>query len=352
MARKPSLNWTKSLGQFTATIDGTFHRLGTDRTAAEQQFNFLMAKVDMGEPPQGNPLFADLAEQWLDHVQKNNDPDRYRHCRKRINEFLAFVGGRTKVKELRPSHVENWIAAKENVTKEGTKRLYKAIILACLNWAASGKVRLIARNPLRGKLELPEGGSRGSSASWTPEVFQLVLDNVNDRFADFLRAVAWTGARPSTIRKVEARHYRPALKLWDVEDLYSDRKSRKKYVKRIWLPPHAIEMVERLNQEHPTGPIFRNTHGTPFSGDGVTMMMFKLRRRLKKKGITLPEGLIVYGLRHNFATQFIVKHPDKIEYLRELLGHRDLQMIRKHYSQLFDEHSAMHGVLSGFNPVS
>lgn len=105
------------------------------------------------------------------------------------------------------------------------------MILACLNWAASGKVRLIASNPLRGKIDLPEGGSRGGDAVWTPEVFKIVTENVNDRFADFLRALAWTGARPSTDRRVEARHYRPHLKVWDVEDLYRGRVSKRKVVR-------------------------------------------------------------------------------------------------------------------------
>jgi integrase len=237
------------------------------------------------------------------------------------------------------------------VKSDGTRRLYKAMILACLNWAASGKARLIVSNPLRGKLDLPEGGSRGGNAVWTPEIFKIVTENVNQRFADFLRAVAWTGARPSTIRHVEARHYRPKLKLWDVEDLYRDRVSKRKYVKRVWLTPEMIEMVERLNKEWPEGPIFRGRSGQPYSGDVITMAMYKLRIRLKEKGIELPDGLIVYNLRHHFATQFIVKHPDKLEYLRELLGHKDLKMIRKHYSKLFDEHAAMHDVLKDFKPL-
>ena len=29
--RKPKLNWTKFLGQYTTTIEGKFHRLGTDK---------------------------------------------------------------------------------------------------------------------------------------------------------------------------------------------------------------------------------------------------------------------------------------------------------------------------------
>ena len=36
----------------------------------------------------------------------------------------------------------------------------------------------------------------------------------------------------------------------------------------------------------------------------------------------------------------------KFEYLRELLGHKDLKMIRKHYGHLFDESAALHGVLA------
>lgn len=344
---KPKLNWTKSLNQYACTIEGKLHRLGIDKADAEKQFAFLMNKADMFEPVRGNPTFAEIADAWLEHVQQTFDPERYRHCRDRLNEFIAFVGGGMKVKELRPRHVEDWVASKPTVTKDGTKRLYKAMILAALNWAAAAKNRLIAFNPLRGKLVLPEGGSRGGEAVWTPEIFKLVLANVNPNFGDLLRACAWTGARPSTIRRVEARHYAPHLRLWDVEDLYRNRTCKRKNVRRIWLNPQMIKLVERLNRLRPQGPIFVNTKGKPYSGDALTMMMTKLRLRLENKGIELPPGICVYGLRHSFATTFIKQHPDKLEYLRELLGHSSLKMIRKTYGHLFDEHAAMHSVLDG-----
>lgn len=346
--RKPKLNWTPFLEQYTTTIEGKFHRLGTDKDEAEKQFRFLLNKHDLAEPVTSSPTFGEVSEDWLLHVEKVHDRERLRMCRARVNDFLAFLGKDIRVRDLRPRHVEEWIRGKKDVHKDGTRRLYKAIILACLNWAASGKVRLIANNPLRGKLDLPEGESRGGEAVWKQETFKVVIENTNDRFADLLRALAWTGARPSTVRRVEARHYRPHLKVWDVEDLYRDRASKRKMVRRIWLSPQMVTLVERLNKEHPEGPIFRNTHGKPYSGDGVTMMMFKLRLRLKSRTppIELPASLSVYGLRHTFATQFIVQHPDKLEYLRELLGHKDLKMIRKHYGHLFDESAALHGVLA------
>ena len=74
--RKPKLNWTKSLEQYTTTIDGEFHRLGTDKAQAEQKFRFLLNKADLGEVVDKNPFFAHIADQWLDFVQKNHAPER------------------------------------------------------------------------------------------------------------------------------------------------------------------------------------------------------------------------------------------------------------------------------------
>lgn len=349
--RKPKVRWTPSLKQFTVTVGGKLHRLGTDKDAAAVQFQFLLHKHDLSEPATTNPTFADVADAWLEHVLQNHDPERYRLCKARLTEFVAFAGVNLKLRDLRPRHVEAWLKARPGATTPGTATLYKGMILAALNWAASKRVRLIAANPLRGLLELPEGRSRGGEAVWSPEVFQLVLANVNGRFAEYLRALAWTGARPSAVRRVEARHYRPDLKLWDIGDLVRDHSKKKAH--RIWLAPPMVEMVERLNAEHPTGPIFRNTQGNPYSGDVVTMTLFKLRRRLLRRTppVELPKGLCVYGLRHTFATAFIREHPDKLEYLRELLGHRDMKMIRKHYGHLYDQHHAMHSVLDSFSPV-
>ncbi len=345
--RPPRLNWTKSLGQYTTTINKKLHRLGADKTAAEQQFRFLLSKHDFQEPiATVNPTFAEIADRWLSHVEENCDPERYRLCKARLEEFVQLNGLGLRVRDLRPSHVESWLDSK-NELKAGTRRLYSAMILAALNWAASRKVRLISSNPLRGLLDLPEGGSRGGDIVWSQAVFKLVLRTVNQRFADYLRAVAWTGARPGTVRKVEARHYNASLKLWEVDELGRGKKK----ARRIWLSPEVVELTERLNSEFPEGPIFRNTRNAPYTGDVVTMMMYKTRLRLAKQGHSVPSNLCVYGLRHTFATNFIKQHPDKLEYLRELMGHKDMQMIRKHYGHLFDEHNALHKVLDKLKPL-
>ena len=208
---------------------------------------------------------------------------------------------------------------------------------------------MIAANPLKGRLELPEGASRGGEAVWPQEAFDLVVKESNPRYVDFLRALAWTGARPSTIRKIEAKHYNAHLKVWDTEEIYRGRLSRKKIVKRVWLNPDMVRMVERLNKEWPDGPIFRSVNGKPFPADANYLILYKLKERLKREGRALPEGISLYGLRHGWATRFLVEYPDKIEYLREMLGHKDTTMILRHYGHLIDQHKAMHGVLKDFS---
>jgi integrase len=349
--RKPTMNWTKSRKQYTVTVAGRFYLLGTDKEEAERQYRFLLNKHDLGEPVETNPTFSSVADQWLEHVRKDHDPERFRLCMARLEEFVLFVGENTKVRDLRPRHVEDWIASKTGVTKPGTIRQYKSIILAALNWAAGKKVRLIPSNPLKGLIELPEGESRGGDVVWPRKVYEMVVKHANRAFADVVRILAWTGARPSTICRVEARHYLPHLKLWDVEAMYRGRKSLVKYVKRIWLPPQAVALVERLNKLHPEGPIFRNSKGEPWSPQTLGVYMYQMQHKFKPtKGLDWPEqGVCLYGLRHTFATDFIKQFPDRIEYLRELLGHKDLKMIRQHYGHLYDEHAAIHNVLSGLS---
>ena len=97
----------------------------------------------------------------------------------------------------------------------GTERTYKAIILACLNWAADKKRgQLIAANPLRGLLELPEGGSRGAEVVWPKKTFDLILKVANPAFADVVRILAWTGACPtSTVTVLSVRLSPPRREL-------------------------------------------------------------------------------------------------------------------------------------------
>jgi integrase len=348
--RIPKLNWTECLGQYTTCIRGKRYRLGTDEDEAQQQFDFLMdqdGRIDEELDP--NPPFRHIADRWLDHVKQSFTPDRFRLCYARLKEFRDFIGRGTRIRELRPSHVESWLAAKPKTAKPGTQRLYKAMILAPLNWAAKAREKggggLIPRNPLKGQLKLPEGESRGGEALWTDKIYKQVLQHANPAFGNVVQILRWTGCRPNLVCKVTAKHYNAVTKTWDVADLY--RANSRKAIKRVWLPPQARELVLKLNGEHPEGPIFLNAFGKPWNPDAFQIYLYNMMHKfLETKDLKWPPGLCVYGLRHTFATDFIRQHPDKLEYLRELLGHKDLEMIRRHYGHLFDEHAAINDILA------
>ncbi len=344
--RKSKLNWTNSRDQYTATIAGTFYLLGKDKEEAEKKFRWCLNKNHLTEPIELNPTFASIADEWLEHVKNAYTSARYRICCCRISEFAQYVGEKMKVNDLKPSHFEAWLETKAPL-KPGTVRLYTGIILAALNWASSKKIRLIPSNPLKGMLELPEGGSRGGDVVWKKETFEMVLQVANKAFADVVRILAWTGARPNTICKVEAKHFIENLRIWDFSQKQTPHVNRKKHVKRIWLTDQAINLVKQLNEKHPVGPIFRNSKGEPWTPDSLGLYFYQLRHKFKEtKNLGWQPGICLYGLRHTFATSFIRDNPNKLLYLKELMGHKDLKMIMKHYGHLFDENDAVLEVLN------
>lgn len=351
--RPPKVNWTPYYNQYTVTINGELHRLGKDKEAAETQFKFLMRQADKGTFGDPNMAFCDVADAYLDHVQAHHVPERYRHCKERLQSFKDFVGEKMRAKDLRPKHVEDWLRPRQ--LKPGSQRLYKAIILACLNWAAKPRTKkggeLIHENPLRGQLHLPEGESRGKEAVWSDEVFQQVLRVANPAFGNLVKILAWTGARLTTVIRIEAGHYNPGQSRWDCEDLYRGR-SKKKYVRYVrLLSPEARQLVEELNEQHPEGPIFRNSFGKPWEPDAPQIYLFNLQTKFQhSRDLNWPKGLCLKGLRHTFAHHFLRRFPNDMEYLRVLLQHKDYKMILAHYGHMLDLDAHAFRRVEGFVP--
>lgn len=349
--RKPKVNWTPFYNQYTCTIAGVFHRLGKDEEEAEKQFKFLIRQAELEQTPDPNIAFADLADLYLDHVKENHTAERYRHCKERLQEFKDHIGGHVRARDLRPKHVESWIAKKE--LSQSSERLYKSIILSCLNWAAKPKSKgggeLIHENPLRGHLHLPAMESWGKEAVWTPESFEQVLRVSSTAFGNLVRILAWTGARITTVVQITAAHYNKRQSRWDCEDLARERGTKRvKYIRL--LNDEARELVERLNAEHPEGPIFRNAYGAPWDPDAPQIYMTNLKHKFKEtKKLKWQEGLAVSGLRHTFATRFLERYPNELEYLRVLLGHATYKMIFEHYGHLIDRDAAAFKRMEGFD---
>ena len=356
--RKPKLNFTECLGQWTTCIRGVRHRLGKDEKAAKETFEWLLIQDGQAEvQKEANPLLGDLFAAWQRHITSEGfHPSRLRLCKERLREFLKRMGLGARLSDLHPAHVDAWINAKHSKADKtkpvakGTQRQYASLLLACLNWCAKpvnlGGGELIPSNPLKGRVKLQRGGSRGEEAVWLPETFEQVCKVGHPNFVDAVKFLAWTGIRPSLLTRLEACHYNKDQKRFDV-DAITHRRKKLKYIR---LPDEAIAPVDKLVAKHPTGKLFRNAWGDPWKSDAMQIYLFEMiHKRIKTKDLKWQKGITIKGLRHSFATAFLRKHPDKIEYLRIILGHSDYKMIFKHYGKLVGQHQAIAETMSTFS---
>jgi hypothetical protein len=129
-----------------------------------------------------------------------------------------------------------------------------------------GGGELTVENPLRGRLKMPEGKSRGAEAVWASATFEQVLKVSNPAFADVVRMLAWTGSRPGLVSNLESKHCNKQHWRMDVEDFYNGCNStKKKYLKHLRLNQLAVDLVEEQVKKHPEGVMVPNAHGNPWS---------------------------------------------------------------------------------------
>jgi hypothetical protein len=50
-----------------------------------------MRQAELDRTPDANISFADVADRYLDHVEENHCPERYRHCKERLQEFKDLI---------------------------------------------------------------------------------------------------------------------------------------------------------------------------------------------------------------------------------------------------------------------
>ena len=95
----------------------------------------------------------------------------------------------------------------------------------------------------------------------------------------------------------------------------------------IYLDAVSRDVVQRLIRKFPTGAIFRNSQGKPWTEDALGGRF----RRLKKK-LGMPD-LCAYSLRHSYAHWALTNGVDS-HILSKLLGHVDGRMLHTRYGHV------------------
>ena len=94
----------------------------------------------------------------------------------------------------------------------------------------------------------------------------------------------------------------------------------------VWLTPSAQEITNRLVNERPEGPLFRNSFGKPWTKNSIAHAFQRLSAQVGFR-------VMAYHIRHTFATDALVAGVDPVT-VGVLMGHKDATMVARVYQHV------------------
>jgi integrase len=285
--------------------------LSEGEEAAWNRFNALTQPVDK---------VVEVVRRFLTHHNANSAPATHRFYSKALDAFCRHIAPTTRVADLRPYHVTQWIDAWKKPIGSNYKRNLIRAVKTCFRWAEDQEY--IERSPLR-KLKVPPATARGDETYLTPEQWEKLANYVGHGcLFDLIAVMREVGCRPQEIRRVEARHFDREGRCW----VFPKSESKGKREPRIvHLTDCAHHICQRLALKYHEGPIFRNG-GQPWTAG---ILDYHLQRLSQKVGFRVTP----YSIRHTFATDAIIRGVD-LQTIATLMGHSDLKMLSKVYQHI------------------
>jgi integrase len=276
-------------GVWYVTLDGRQYKLGTDEVEAFDRYKKLLAEPKAREIPSDS--LAAVIDSFLDWVQRQRSPDTYEWYQYRLQRFLLKYPN-LRASDVRPYHVQEWVDGYKFSTT--SRRNYMRSVKRCLAWAT--KQGYLERNPVAG-LEIPAGERREVSITQA-DIDSLLAAIKNPGLRDLVTVTIGTGCRPQESLRVEARHVDLANQRW----VFPKSESKNKKLSRVvYLTDAAAEITARLVKQFPTGKLFRNRDGKPWTPAAVNCAFVGIQIRLgtrimKERGLTIADEQIRKGI--------------------------------------------------------
>jgi integrase len=189
-------------------------------------------------------------------------------------------------------------------------------------------------------MEKPPPGKRENVIDYP--TYQRMRDlTATQEFRDLID-VSWeTGCRPQEIWSVEKRHLDITDKRWVFP--VKEAKGRRK-IRIVYLTDLALAICQRLALRHPTGALFRNSEGLPWTRFAVSLVFGRMKKHLGKK-------YALVDFRHSFTTRSLKRGVDPVT-LSFLLGHADTSMLAKTYAHLDQDAAHLRDALGKANALT
>lgn len=238
-----------------------------------------------------------------------------------LQEFIDHLGPtvREPYTALKPYMVVEWADGHDG-WGDAYRRGAITAVQRAFNWAA--KLGYIEATPVR-HIEKPPSTRRESAvtaADWTRIKSHYPAD---DPFIQLLEFSWESGCRPQEAKRIEARH----VQIDRHRVVFPPEEAKgKKRTRVIHLTPTAAEILRRLLALRPSGPVFLNAAGNPWTAQAMACRFGRLKKHLGVK-------FAAYDFRHGFCQRLLEGGADHLT-VAALMGHTDGRMVAAVYSHM------------------
>jgi integrase len=411
MARKPNPWWWDDESGWYVNYQGRRRFLGKHPEGAskpkksektghwnapkdiEEAFRALLDDKTSAPRSTGGDAVVQVLDDFVTWCKENRAPITASRYEQFCQDFVRTTENGVKfgalpVSQLTSKHVTAWLGQR-TTWGATTKKNAITALQAAFNWAVQN--RGLEKNPIKG-MKKPEANRR-SDVVTTVEFDEMLSVIHDEQFRDLLIVPYDCGARPFEVKDLEKRHVQSDKQRAVIP---ADEAKGRKHTRTVYFPTgRSMDMVKRLCEEYPTGPLFRNKSGNRWTGDAVkcrfenieiafglremerqgieldvseesiTAFMEKLSPTKKQRGTgreapkenwelrkearlkLIAEQARKYGKRFNhyafrrtFITRKIIAGVDS-HVVAKLSGHQSTAMIDRHYSAVANDHEFM-----------
>jgi integrase len=213
-----------------------------------------------------------VIDKFLAWCHEHRAAETYEWHRWRLQMFVDAIDKALSVVQLKPYHLDDWLA-KYPAWSSGMKHGACRAAQRAMRWAEIKGY--IERSPVA-HYEMPRPGKR--KVVIAPAEFDELLSlAASPTFRDLLTVTWETACRPQESLVVEARHVDLQNARWVFPP---DESKGEQWPRIVYLTQAALEVTRWLMLKHPAGPLFRNTHGKPWTPFAVNCAFIRLQVRL------------------------------------------------------------------------
>lgn len=310
-------------------LDGKNVRLCPDQDEAHERYHELMRgrkqAARLATPGQPEPVpLGRLIDLFVSGGFKGKSAETRRWYKDRLEQFAGHLGRPFPVAELKPLHVEQWVAANPGWASGTARNVWRAVQRLC-RWGH--RAGLIPELSILHQ-EKPRGGRRDIVIA--PGQYAELLAFVrNDQFRSLV-VIAWeTGARPQELMAARVRHLDAA----NMRLVFPPQESKDKDRPRVvYLTDAAFELIRPKGRTTPEDHLLKNSEGRPWKPDASLCAFVALHKRMTKAGVAARKYCL-YHFRHSWLDRMLKSGVDALT-CAILMGHRDPSMVAKTYQHL------------------